>query len=194
MHLIKELYAVPEWHIRYAMKKAFFGMIMIKGSSVREHGVMMLSLVEKLNDLQADFNKEETYADLILQSLSPFLDQFTISYNMNGLEESLHELINILVKYETIIEKFEPMVLVGEVSTSKVNGKVAGHEKRKKGEMSSTAASTSGAPITPLSGGKGMRKRVCQSRISNDICIYCREKSHWKREWPKLLSKESINL
>ncbi|KAL0302465.1 UNVERIFIED_CONTAM: hypothetical protein Sangu_3099400 [Sesamum angustifolium] len=47
----KELYAVPEWHIRYAMTKAFFDMIMIKGSSVREHGVMMLSLAEKLKDL-----------------------------------------------------------------------------------------------------------------------------------------------
>ncbi|KAL0315028.1 UNVERIFIED_CONTAM: hypothetical protein Scaly_2897000 [Sesamum calycinum] len=166
-------------------------MIIIKGSSVREHGVMMLSLVEKLNDLQAYFNKDETYADLILQSLSPSLDQFTISYNMNGLEESLHELINILLKYEAMTEKSAPMVLVGEASTSKANDKVAGREKRKKGETSSTAASTSSAPITPLGGGKGKKKRVCQSRISNDICIYCHEKGHWKREWPKLLSNEN---
>ncbi|KAL0284232.1 UNVERIFIED_CONTAM: hypothetical protein Sradi_7205100 [Sesamum radiatum] len=51
IHRMKELYAVPEWHIRYAMMKVFFGMIIIKGSSVREHGVMMISLVEKLKDL-----------------------------------------------------------------------------------------------------------------------------------------------
>ncbi|KAL0315261.1 UNVERIFIED_CONTAM: hypothetical protein Scaly_2873400 [Sesamum calycinum] len=93
-------------------------MIMIKGSFVREHGVMMLSLVEKLKDLQADFKEEETYGDLILQSLSPSLDQFIISYNMNELEESLRELINILVQYETMIEKSTRFVLVGEVSTS----------------------------------------------------------------------------
>ncbi|KAL0298862.1 UNVERIFIED_CONTAM: hypothetical protein Sradi_6546000 [Sesamum radiatum] len=97
---------------------------------------------------------------------------------MNGLEESLHELINILIKYETTIEKSAPMVLVKEASTSKAKGKVAGCEKRKKGETSSTAASTSSAPITPLGGGKGKRKRVCKSRISNDICIYCLEKGH----------------
>ncbi|KAL0396327.1 UNVERIFIED_CONTAM: hypothetical protein Scaly_0081100 [Sesamum calycinum] len=140
---MKELYAVPEWHIRYAVMKVFFGTIMIKGSSVQEHGVMMLSLLEKLKDLQADFKKEETYVDLILQSLSPSFDKFIISYNMNGLEESLRELINILVQST-------PSVLVGEASTSKAKGKVARREKRKKGETSSTTASTSSAPVTPL--------------------------------------------
>ncbi|KAL0394460.1 UNVERIFIED_CONTAM: hypothetical protein Slati_4412200 [Sesamum latifolium] len=96
MHRMKGLYAVPDWHIRYAMTKAFFSMRMIEGSSIRKHGVMMLSLVEKLKDLQADFEEEETYVDLILQSLPPSFDQFIISYDMNGFEKSLHELIDML--------------------------------------------------------------------------------------------------
>ncbi|KAL0349750.1 UNVERIFIED_CONTAM: hypothetical protein Sradi_4124200 [Sesamum radiatum] len=164
--------------------KAFFDARMIEGSSVREHGVMMLSLVGKLKDLQADFEKEETYVDVILQSLPPSYDQFIINYNMNGLEKNLHELINMLVQYEAAIEKSAPSVLVGEVSTSKAKGKVAGREKRKKDEISSTAASTSSVLVTPLGGGKGTRKRVRQSKILNDICIYCRKKGHWKRECP----------
>ncbi|KAL0373240.1 UNVERIFIED_CONTAM: hypothetical protein Scaly_1005600 [Sesamum calycinum] len=90
---MKELYAVPDQHIRYAVTKAFFGTRMIEGSSVQEDGVMMLSLVEKLKNLQADFDKEETYIDVILQSLPPSYDQFIINYNMNGLEKSLPELI-----------------------------------------------------------------------------------------------------
>ncbi|KAL0349825.1 UNVERIFIED_CONTAM: hypothetical protein Sradi_4131700 [Sesamum radiatum] len=110
---------------------------------------------------------------------------------MNGLKESLHELVNILVKYEV---KFASVVLVGEASTSKVKGKVAGREKRKKGEISSTAASTSSAPVTPLGEGKGKRKRVCQSRITDDVCIYCHEKGHWKRECPKPFFNEGIKL
>ncbi|KAL0298872.1 UNVERIFIED_CONTAM: hypothetical protein Sradi_6547000, partial [Sesamum radiatum] len=109
---------------------------------------------------------------------------------MNGLEESLQELINILIKYEATIEKSAPTVLVGEASTSKAKGKVAGREKRKKGEMFSTTAKTSNIPVTQLGGGKGKRKRVRQSRIPNDICINCREKGHWKRECTKLLSNE----
>ncbi|KAL0283646.1 UNVERIFIED_CONTAM: hypothetical protein Sangu_2876500 [Sesamum angustifolium] len=71
---------------------------------------------------------------------------------------------------------------MGEASTSKVKGNVAELEKRKKGEMSSTDASTSSASITPLGEGTGKKKRVCQSRILNDVCIYCRETGHWKRE------------
>ncbi|KAL0457634.1 UNVERIFIED_CONTAM: Gag polyprotein [Sesamum latifolium] len=151
---------------------------------------MMLSLVEKLNDLQANFEKEETYVNVIPQSLPPSFDQFIINYNMNGLEKSLNELINTLVHYEATIEKSAPSVLMGEASTSKVKGKVTGREKRKKDETSSTIASTSSAPVTPLDGGEEKRKRVCQSKISNDVCIYCKEKGHWKKECPKLLFDE----
>ncbi|KAL0291851.1 UNVERIFIED_CONTAM: hypothetical protein Sradi_7010900, partial [Sesamum radiatum] len=97
MHRMKELYAVSERNIRYAATKAFFGARMIEGSFVREHGVMMLSLVEQLKDLQADFDKKETYVNVILQSLPLSYDQFIINYNMSGLEKSLHELINMLV-------------------------------------------------------------------------------------------------
>ncbi|KAL0284646.1 UNVERIFIED_CONTAM: hypothetical protein Sangu_2816200 [Sesamum angustifolium] len=115
---------------------------MIEGSSVREHGVMMLSQLEKLKDLQADFEKEETYVDVILQSLPPSFDQFIINYSTNGLEKSLHELINMLVQYESMIDKSAPSVLVGEALASKAKGNVAGREKRKKDETTSTADST----------------------------------------------------
>ncbi|KAL0349809.1 UNVERIFIED_CONTAM: hypothetical protein Sradi_4130100 [Sesamum radiatum] len=62
-----------------------------------------------------------------------------------------------------MIEKLGSTVLVVEASTSKAKSKVAGREKWKKRETSSTAASTSSAPLTPLGGGKGKRKRVSQS-------------------------------
>ncbi|KAL0445837.1 UNVERIFIED_CONTAM: hypothetical protein Slati_1711600 [Sesamum latifolium] len=50
---MKEVYAVPDRNIRYAATKAFFGTKMAEGSSVQSHGVKMLSLVEKLEDLKA---------------------------------------------------------------------------------------------------------------------------------------------
>ncbi|KAL0423390.1 UNVERIFIED_CONTAM: hypothetical protein Sradi_0873800 [Sesamum radiatum] len=86
---------------------------MTEGSFVREHGVMILSLVEKLKYLQVDFDKEETYVNVILQSLPPSYDQFIINFNMSGLEKRLHELINMLVQYEATIEKSAPSVVVG---------------------------------------------------------------------------------
>ncbi|KAL2243056.1 UNVERIFIED_CONTAM: hypothetical protein Sindi_0423600 [Sesamum indicum] len=121
--------------------------------------MMMLSLVEKLKVLQADFEKEETYVNVILQSLTSSFDQFVINYNMNGLEESLNELINTFVQYEATIKKSASSILVGEVSTFKAKGKVARREKKKKDETSSTA-STLSAPVTPLGGGKEKRKSV----------------------------------
>ncbi|KAL0395460.1 UNVERIFIED_CONTAM: hypothetical protein Slati_4512200 [Sesamum latifolium] len=103
---------------------------MTEGSSVQSHGVKMLSLVEKLEDLKAGLNND-TYIDVILQSLPPSYDPFIVNYNMNGLEKSIHELINMLVQYEATTHKSEA-VLVGEASTSKAKGKVpdAGRGRR----------------------------------------------------------------
>ncbi|KAL0448498.1 UNVERIFIED_CONTAM: hypothetical protein Slati_1406200 [Sesamum latifolium] len=122
---MSQIYAVLDRHIRYAVTKAFFGTKMIEGSSVQEHGVKILSLVEKLKDLKADLAKE-TYIDVIFQSLSSSFDSFIVNYNMNGLEKDLHELINMLVQYEAMIEKSASSVFVGEASTSKAKGKGAG--------------------------------------------------------------------
>ncbi|KAL0440325.1 UNVERIFIED_CONTAM: hypothetical protein Slati_2515500 [Sesamum latifolium] len=94
-------------------QRAFFGTKMTEGSSVYSHGIKILSLVEKLEDLKAGLNND-TYIDMILQSLPPSYDPFIVNYNMNGLEKSIHELINMLVQYEVTSHKSEPAVLVGE--------------------------------------------------------------------------------
>ncbi|KAL0455135.1 UNVERIFIED_CONTAM: hypothetical protein Slati_0852700 [Sesamum latifolium] len=97
------------------------------------NGVKMFSLVEKLEDLKAGLNND-TYIDVILHSLPPSYDPFIVNYNMNGIEKSIHELINMLVQYEAMTHKSEPAVLVGEASTSKVKGKSAIRWKMKKGK------------------------------------------------------------
>ncbi|KAL0420473.1 UNVERIFIED_CONTAM: hypothetical protein Slati_3070200 [Sesamum latifolium] len=190
---MSQTYAVPDRYIRYAAIKVFLGTKMIEGSSVQKHGVKMLSLVEKLKDLKADL-ANETYIDVIRQSLPPSFDSFIVNYNMNGLGKDLYELINMLVQYEATIEKSAPSVLVGEASTSKEKGKGAGHWRRKKGKTVSTTASAQSAPVAPLGMGKGKRKAVWQSWIPKDVSINCREKGHWKREYPKLLPNQALKL
>ncbi|KAL0462610.1 UNVERIFIED_CONTAM: hypothetical protein Slati_0148600 [Sesamum latifolium] len=95
-------------------------------SMKESHGVKMLYLVEKIEDLKAGLDND-TYIDVILQSLPPSYDPFIINYNMNGLEKSIHELINMLVQYEATTHKSAPAVLVGEALTSKAKGKEAEH-------------------------------------------------------------------
>ncbi|KAL0453561.1 UNVERIFIED_CONTAM: hypothetical protein Slati_1334200 [Sesamum latifolium] len=184
---------VPDRHIRYAATKAFFGTKMTEGSSVHSHGVKMLSLVEKLKDLKAELNND-TYIDVILQSLPPSYDPFIVKYNMNGLEKSIHELINMLVQYEATTHKSEPAILVGEASTSKAKGKGAKRWKRKKGKGTAvtTTASTGGAPPAAPK-GKGKEKVGGSQRSkANDVCMHCQGKGHWKRECPQLLSNPGM--
>ncbi|KAL0329220.1 UNVERIFIED_CONTAM: hypothetical protein Sradi_4908700 [Sesamum radiatum] len=98
---------------------------MTKGSSMQEHGVKMLSLVKKLEDLKAGL-ENDTYVDVILQSLPPSYDPFIVNFNMNGLDKSINEFINMLIQYEATIKKSTLSVLIGEASTSKAKGKRVG--------------------------------------------------------------------
>ncbi|KAL0455308.1 UNVERIFIED_CONTAM: hypothetical protein Slati_0870000 [Sesamum latifolium] len=185
---MKDVYAVPDRHIRYAAIKAFFGTKMAEGSSVQSHGVKILSLMEKLEDLKAGLNND-TYIDVILQSLPSSYDPFIVNYNMNGLEKSIHELINMLVQYEATTHKSEPAVLVGEASTPKRKARVpdAGRGRRKGTAVTATASTGGAPPAAPKGKGKGKVRGSQQSR-ANDVCIHCHGKGHWKRECPQLLS------
>ncbi|KAL0367261.1 UNVERIFIED_CONTAM: hypothetical protein Sradi_3616200 [Sesamum radiatum] len=173
------VYAVPDRHIRNAATKAFLGTKIVEGSSVQSHRVKMLSPAEKLENLKVRLDND-TYIDVILQSLPPSYDPFIINYNMNGFEKIIHELINMLVQYETTIHKSTPAVLVEEASTSKVKDKRAGRCKREKGKGKSITATASaegtptsaeGAPAAPK--GKGKRKVGGSQRSkANDVCMH----------------------
>ncbi|KAL0402051.1 UNVERIFIED_CONTAM: hypothetical protein Slati_4235000 [Sesamum latifolium] len=95
----------------------------------------------------------------------------------------------MLVQYEATIHKSKLAVLVGEASTSKAKGKGAGRWKRKKGKGTAvtSTASTGGDPAAPTGKGKGKVGGSQRSR-TNDVCMHCQGKGHWKRECPQLLS------
>ncbi|KAL0430457.1 UNVERIFIED_CONTAM: hypothetical protein Sradi_0671700 [Sesamum radiatum] len=75
---MKDVYKVPDRHIRYAATKPFLETKMTEGSSVHSHGVNMLSLMEKLEDLKAGLNND-TYIYVILQSLPPSYNPFIVN-------------------------------------------------------------------------------------------------------------------
>ncbi|KAL0345560.1 UNVERIFIED_CONTAM: hypothetical protein Sradi_4387300 [Sesamum radiatum] len=127
---MKDVYAVPDRHIRYAATKAF-GTKMTEGSSVQSHGSRCFPLWKSSKTLKLGLIMT-LHIDVILQSLPPSYDPFIVNYNMNGLEKSIHELINMLVQYEATTHKSEPAVLVGEASTSKAKGKGARRWKRRR--------------------------------------------------------------
>ncbi|KAK4390248.1 hypothetical protein Sango_2088100 [Sesamum angolense] len=165
-----------------------------EGSSVQSHGVKMLSLVEKLEDLKAGLDNN-TYIDMTLHSLPPSYDPFIINYNMNRLEKYIHELINMLVQYKATTHKSAVVVLVGEATTSKAKGKKAECWKRKKekGKVTTTTASAEGAPAVASGKGKGKGKvGGSQWSKANDVCMHCQGRGHYKRECPQLLSNLDV--
>ncbi|KAL0303763.1 UNVERIFIED_CONTAM: hypothetical protein Sradi_6244400 [Sesamum radiatum] len=86
---------------------------MIEGSLLQKHNIKMLSLVEKLKGVKVSL-ENDTYIDVILQSLPPSYDPFFINLNMSGLIKSIHELINILVQFEKTSRKLKPAVMLAE--------------------------------------------------------------------------------
>ncbi|KAK4382201.1 Retrovirus-related Pol polyprotein from transposon RE2 [Sesamum angolense] len=168
----------------------------MKEGPLYEHGVKMLPLVERLEDLKAGL-ENDTYIDVILQSLPPSYDPFIVNFNMNGLEKSINELINMLVQYEATIKKYAPSVLIGEASTSKEKGKRAGRWKRKKGKAKAktvvVAKDAKSAPVAPVGIGKGKKRMGTQQQSrASDISFYCREKGHWKRDYLNLSSDQGV--
>ncbi|KAK4411871.1 hypothetical protein Sango_0260100 [Sesamum angolense] len=196
LQCMKEVYAIPDRHTRYVTTKEFFRIKMTEGSSVKEHGVKMLSLVENLEDLKVGL-ENDTYIDVILQSLPPFYDLFIVNFNMNGLEKSINELINMLVQYEAMIKKSAPSVLIREASTSNAKGKRARRWKRDKGKAKAktvvVAKNARSAPVAPVGMGKGKKRMGTQQQSrANDIYPHCREKGHWKRDCPNLSSDQGM--
>ncbi|KAL0285945.1 UNVERIFIED_CONTAM: hypothetical protein Sangu_2755900 [Sesamum angustifolium] len=170
---MKEVYAIPNRQTRYIATKEFFRAKMTEGSSVQEHGVKMLSLVEKLEDLKVGLDND-TYIDVILQLLHRSYDPSIVNFNMNGLEKSINKLINLLVK-----------------------GKRARRWKRKKDTAKAItvviAKDAKSTPVTPVGTGKGKRKMGAQQQSrANNIYAHCREKRHWKRDCPNLSPNQSM--
>ncbi|KAL0381965.1 UNVERIFIED_CONTAM: Retrovirus-related Pol polyprotein from transposon TNT 1-94 [Sesamum calycinum] len=117
--------------------------------------ICSIILASMTKEIQKQYDRLNDVPSIILhmkESLPPSYDLFIINYNMNGLEKSTHELINMLVQYKATTYKSALVVLVGGASTTKTKGKRAGYWKRKKGKGKVVAATTNaeGTPTTPL--------------------------------------------
>ncbi|KAL0286339.1 UNVERIFIED_CONTAM: hypothetical protein Sradi_7150600 [Sesamum radiatum] len=102
---MKEVYAVPNRHIRYAMTKAFFRTKMAEGSSVQSHGVKMLSLMEKLEDLKAGL-ENDTYVDRMKYSLSGLLLERHSSTEWLRRNRTLLDMVQSMMSFTELLSSF----------------------------------------------------------------------------------------
>ncbi|XP_073051280.1 uncharacterized protein [Primulina eburnea] len=61
----------------------------------------------------------ELSIDILLLSFPASFDGFVVNFNMNKLEASLEELVNMLTNYEATIKKEKPVLLVGSLYGTK---------------------------------------------------------------------------
>ncbi|XP_070682470.1 uncharacterized protein [Malus domestica] len=67
---------------------------MVKGAPVHQHVLKMIGLIEQLENLGTPLDGELAQ-DFILASLSDSFSQFVMNYNMNTMDSTLSELLNM---------------------------------------------------------------------------------------------------
>ena len=92
---LQELYGEQSRMARYEISKALFRAKMIGWGNIGEYVLKMISLIEKLKDLEVELNVD-LQIDLILQFLLNSFGGFISNFYMNKIDCTPKELLNML--------------------------------------------------------------------------------------------------
>ncbi|XP_042423452.1 uncharacterized protein LOC122011082 [Zingiber officinale] len=154
---LQELYGAQTHSVRHATVKELMTTRMRDGASVHKHGVKMIGLIENLVNHDLVIPHElSTY--VILLSLPSSFDNFMVNFNMNKLEATLEELVNMFANYEATMKKEKSVFLVGSSSGSKKGPKKKGMKRS--------------APMQKIKHNKKSRPK--KPNQSEHICFHCK--------------------
>ncbi|XP_073029299.1 uncharacterized protein [Primulina eburnea] len=101
---LQELFGAQTRPLRHAAIKELMTTSLRDGASVHDHGMRMIELIEKLAGLDIVLpNKLSTSIQFL--SVQASFDGFVVNFNMNNIEASFKELVNILTTYEFTMKK-----------------------------------------------------------------------------------------
>ncbi|XP_073121893.1 uncharacterized protein [Henckelia pumila] len=176
IHLhLQELYGAQTRAERFTTVKALMTTRMREGTSVHEHGVRMIGYIERLVSLDMVL-PHELLVDVLLLSLPDSFDGFVVNFNMNKIEATLEELINMLTSFEATMKKEKPVLLVG--SSSRANKWPKGKGKKRS---------------APTRKNKPIKKRLLNAPKSDkkdDVCYHCKQPGHWMRNFKDYLAQK----
>jgi hypothetical protein len=128
---------------------------MVEGTPVREHVLKMISFINELDMLGAEMDAE-IKVDAILSSLTDSFNQFIMNYNMNKMDVTLSELLNMLQAAEDLIKKEKSTVMLVEKLESTLKFKPKGKNFKKK--RSHSFKSFQGDKVNKITGKKKKKK------------------------------------
>ena len=143
---------------------------MAESSFVQAHVLKMIEWIERLAALRVELPIEMSM-NLILQSHPNSFSQFILNFNMNKIQASLPELLNMLTTAKGNLQKENPQILF-----------VGGTNKKRKVAFASKK-------------GKGKKQvKATLTRKDDDdkgTCFHCGVKGHWKRNFKKYLNEKA---
>jgi len=167
--------------LKYEAAAKFFEAKLGKGQPVSNHVLKMIEYVETMERLGNKISKELA-VDRVLHSLGDSYSLFRVNYNMNNMDKSLHELHSLLVQTEKDMKSGSSSTVRSDVLA--VTNKRGGFKKSAK----KPTPSPKGKGKAPKTKGPKVNANPRPLRIrdmSEESCLYCLEKGHWKRDCPK---------
>jgi hypothetical protein len=170
---LKTMFQTQARSERYAISEKFFNCKMEEGSSVSEHAIKMSGYTQRLEQLDCKI-PEELKIDRVLQSLPPSYKGFVVTHNQIGSTDTITELFAKLKAAEVDIKKDNHVLMVNKTTSFK---KAKGAKKSfKKG---------SGKRVAPI------EKKLKSGPKPDTECFYCKDKGHWKRNYPTYLADKN---
>lgn len=126
---LKEMFGEHNRGAKQTTMKDLLNTKMVEGSSVRDHVLKMIGLLNELEILGTKIDKE-SQVEMILQTLLDSFQQFCLNYNMNKMDLSLAKLLNELQAVESIIKQQTPVVTLNVERT--FSSKPKGGQKKKR--------------------------------------------------------------
>ncbi|XP_073294918.1 uncharacterized protein [Primulina huaijiensis] len=152
------------------------------GASVHEHGLKMIGLVDKLVGMDLILPSELT-TDVLLLSLPSSFDPFVVNFNMNKLEPTLEELVNMLVTFESTIKKEKLVLYVGSSSGTKT-------DPHGKGKKRSFQPPKKNVPLMRQSPNPVVAATPVKADKTADVCHHCKKPGHWRRNCKEYLAQK----
>ena len=103
LHL-KEMFGEESRSARQTSMKYLMFIQTIEGTLVQEHVLKMIYFINKVDMIDVELDSE-TKVDAILASLPNSFNQLVMNYNMNKMNVTLFELLEMLEEIEDLIKK-----------------------------------------------------------------------------------------